>query len=82
MSRLKQRVISAIVALIIAIPIIILGGIPYYIGVIAVALIGYYELLRVRESERKISPIVKVLSALMYLLIVIVALSMLTVKWC
>ena len=68
---MKQRVISAIVALLIAIPIIILGGIPYYIGVVALALGGYYEMLRVRESEKKISPIVKFLSALVYILIVI-----------
>ena len=68
---MKQRVISAIVALAIAIPIIIIGGIPYQSGVVILALGGYYEILRVRESERKISPYVKFLSAFAYGLIVI-----------
>ena len=68
---MKQRVISAIVALIIAIPIIIIGGIPYYIGVVILALGGYYELLTVREREKKISPYIKFLSALTFALIVI-----------
>ncbi len=68
---MKQRVISALVALIIVIPIIIIGGIPYYIGVVLAALVGYYELLRVREKEKKISPYIKFLSALTYVLIII-----------
>ena len=68
---MKQRVISAIVALLIAIPIIIIGGIPYYIGVVILALGGYYELLTVREREKKISPYIKFLSALTFALIVI-----------
>ena len=67
---MKKRVISAIVALIIAVPIVILGGIPYYVGVGILGLIGYYELLRVRENEKKISIFVKVLSAIAYLLII------------
>ena len=67
---MKERVISAIVALIIAIPIIILGGVPYYIATCILALIGYYELLKVRENEKKISIYVKVLSAIAYLLLI------------
>ncbi len=67
---MKQRVISAIIALIIVIPLILLGGVAYYIGVSIIALIGYYELLKVRENEKKISPYVKFLSSVAYLLIV------------
>ena len=52
---MKQRVISAIIALLIAIPIIIIGKIPYYIAVAVASLIGYYEFLTVREKEKKIS---------------------------
>jgi phosphatidate cytidylyltransferase len=68
---MKERVISAIVALIIVIPLILIGGIAYYIGVSIIALIGYYEFLKVRENEKKITPYVKAISALAYLLIVI-----------
>ncbi len=68
---MKKKVISAIVALIIVIPLIIIGKIPYYIGVAILSLIGYYEILHVRENEKKISNYVKFLSAISYLLIVI-----------
>lgn len=68
---MKQRVISAIIAVIIIIPIILLGGIPYYIGVAILGLIGYYELLHVRENEKKMSVVVKVLSSITFLLILI-----------
>ena len=50
---MKKRVISAIVALIIVIPLIILGGYPYYIGVGIVSIIGFKEMLSVREKEKK-----------------------------
>ena len=68
---MKQRVISAIIALIIVIPIIIYGGLPYYLGVALVAAIGYYEMIKVREKEKKISNGVEVLSMISFLLIVL-----------
>ena len=68
---MKQRVISAIIALIIIIPIIIYGGLPYYLGVALVAAIGYYEMIKVREKEKKISNGVEVLSMISFLLIVL-----------
>ena len=39
--RMKQRVISAIVALLIAIPVILIGSYAYYVGVAVLAIIGY-----------------------------------------
>lgn len=68
---MKTRIISAIIALCIVIPLIIWGGIAYYIGVAILALIGYYEILTVREKEKKMTPYVKVFSAITYLLIVL-----------
>ena len=50
---MKQRVISAIIALIIVVPLIILGGIPYYIGMGVVSIIGFYEIIRVYEKEKR-----------------------------
>lgn len=66
---MKQRVISAIVALIIVIPIIILGGTVFYIGASLLALIGLYELLRVKDKIKKIPLTIKVLSVISYLLL-------------
>ena len=70
---MKQRIISAIVALIIVVPIIIFGGSAYYIGVGVLSAIGYYEMLRVREKEKKIDFSVKLLVLLSYMFIVMSA---------
>lgn len=70
---MKERVISAIVALIIVIPLIILGGYAYYIGVSILSIIGYFEILSVREKEKKINPVVKALTLVSYLSIVMSA---------
>lgn len=67
---MKTRVISAIVALIIIIPLIILGGYAYYIGVGILSIIAYYEILSVREKEKKIDGSIKLLVLVPYLLIV------------
>ena len=70
---MKERVISAIVALIIVIPLIILGGYSYYVGVGIISIIGYYEILNIREKEKKINPLVKALTLISYLCIVLSA---------
>ena len=70
---MKQRIISAIIALIIVIPIIIIGSYAYYVGVAVLAIIGYHEMLKVREKEKKINNQVKILSLIAYLFIIISA---------
>ena len=68
---MKQRVISALIAIAIIIPIIILGGITYYIGVGIISIIAYHEIISVREKEKKIHPLVKILTLVSYLVIVL-----------
>ena len=68
---MKQRVISAIIALIIVIPLIMIGGYTYYIGVGLLAVIGFYEMINVREKKRKFPLIVKCLSLISFLAIVL-----------
>lgn len=70
---MKQRVISAIVALLIVVPIIIYGSYPYYIGVAVLATIGYYEILKVRQREKKIDKFVQLIVLVSYLFIVLYA---------
>ena len=67
---MKQRVISAIVALIIVIPLIILGGYAYYVGVGVISIIGFFEMVKVREKEKKIDTSIKLLALVAYLCIV------------
>ncbi len=59
---MKKRVISAIVALAIIIPLIILGGIYFYLGAGLIGLIGFNELLTIREKKKKIPLLMKFLS--------------------
>lgn len=72
---MKKRVISAIVALIIVVPIIFIGGYTYYIGVGIISVLGFYELLKVREEEKKIPMVMKGITLLTYLAIVMSAIS-------
>ena len=72
---MKKRVISAIVALIIVVPIILIGGYAYYIGVGIISVIGFHELLKVREEEKKIPMVMKGITLLTYLAIVMSAIS-------
>ena len=48
---MKTRVISAIVALIILVPLIIVGGTAYNIGVYVIALLGLKEFLDIKTTK-------------------------------
>ena len=73
--RMKQRVISAIVALIIVLPLIYFGSYAYYVGIGILSIMGYYEILKVREREKKIDLNVKILTLISYLFIVLSAIK-------
>ena len=68
---LKVRIISAIVALIIVIPLLIIGGIPYYIGVGIIGIIGFNEMLTLIDKEKKLPTLVKYLSMLCFVLFIL-----------
>ena len=66
-SDLKIRVISAIVALIIVIPILILGGYWFYAGAGIISIIGFYEILMLRDNQKKIPSIMKIVASLCFM---------------
>ena len=68
---MKRRVISAIIALIICIPLLIIGGYPFYVGVSILSVIGYYEIINIRERERKVPLLIKLIGLVTYLMIVL-----------
>ena len=72
---MKKRVISAIVALVVVLPLILLGGYAYYIGVGIISVIGFHEIVTVREKEKKIPFVMKVITLFTYLCIVMSAVS-------
>lgn len=61
---MKQRVISAIVALAIVIPLFLLGKITWALGVAVVASFAYYETLGLKESHKPYPNYIKILGFL------------------
>lgn len=72
---MKKRVISAIVALIIVVPLLFLGGYWFYVGASIIGVIGFYEFLAVRENERKIPLVIKCLAMIAFALLMSCAVS-------
>lgn len=55
---MKQRIITAIIALLVFLPIIIIGNWPFTLFVYLLATIGIYELIRMRRIQKYIIPLV------------------------
>ncbi|MEG1149991.1 MAG: phosphatidate cytidylyltransferase [Bacilli bacterium] len=51
---MKTRIISAFVAAVLVIPLLILGGYPFYIGVGLLALLGYKEILDLKKDHKPV----------------------------
>jgi len=68
---MKQRVISAIVALIIVVPLVILGDIPYYVGISILSVIAFYEMNKVYAKEKEIPVYVQLIVLATYLCLII-----------
>ena len=47
---MKERVISAVIALLISVPLVLLGGIYFQIFVMVIGVIGLYELLKTKKN--------------------------------
>lgn len=69
---MKTRIISAIVAALIIIPLVIIGGYPYIIGVSILAILAYKEILDLKKSHGRIPNLI-VLLGLVGMLIVILS---------
>lgn len=67
---MKKRLISAAIALAIVIPLLIIGGIPLYAGIGVLAAQGYRELIKLKESHKKIPDFMQILGLLCLLLLV------------
>lgn len=49
---MKIRVISAVILLAIFIPLLLTGGLPYSVLMLAIALLGLHELLKIRKTKK------------------------------
>ena len=59
---LKTRIISAIIMIIIALPILLIGGIPFKFFAVILGLFALYELLKVKETEKEFPAFLKFIS--------------------
>ncbi len=59
------RVISAIVMLAIAVPLLIIGGEPFEIFMVVLSVLGLYELIHMREEKKKFPFLLKVFAYLL-----------------
>ncbi len=72
---MKKRVISAIIALIIILPIIFIGGSLYYAALGILSIIAYYEIINIYEKEKKLPIVMKSMALITYLFIVMSAIK-------
>lgn len=72
---MKQRIISAAIALAIFIPIIVYGGIIFKLAITILAIIGFREIINIRELKKKFPFFVKCLA---FLLLIVFTLNNVT----
>lgn len=68
---MKTRIISAIIVLLIAIPIILYGGGVYNLFIYIISLLGLKEFMNIKETKKKIPDFIKFISYIIMTLIVI-----------
>ena len=59
---MKQRIISAVVAFLIFIPVFLIGGITFNIAFYILTLLGLKEFMKVKEKEKKIPDFIRLIS--------------------
>ncbi len=72
---MKQRVISALIALALIIPIIIMGGNIFNIAVYIVALIGLKEFIDIKETKKQMPLFIKIMTIVFFTLLILYSFS-------
>ena len=68
---MKKRIVSALIASAILLPIILLGGKIFYLGLSLVSFIALFEIMKAKESEKVIPLEIKIIALLSFILILI-----------
>ena len=71
MLKMKEKVISAIIVLLVVIPIIMIGGNIYYIGLGLVSTLALKELVDIRQTKRKLPFGIKAIAYLAFIMVVL-----------
>ena len=69
---MKVRVISAIVALMICVPILLTGGIWYQLGVYVLSLLALKEFINIKQTKKEMPIFIRIISYIILSLIVLV----------
>ena len=72
---MKQRIISAIIAGVILIPILLIGGFVYDIAAIILALLGLKEFLNAREEKKELPIFINFISYIILVLLVVTGIN-------
>ena len=64
---MKTRIISAIVLVLVFVPILVIGELPFIGFMSILSILGLYELLKVRETKKKFPIVLKVVAYLLTL---------------
>ena len=78
---MKVRILSAVIAAAIVVPFIILGGIPFAIGVGVAALLGFKEVIDLKKSHKPIPILMVLISAVLYLILIYCNLKESSIVW-
>jgi phosphatidate cytidylyltransferase len=74
---MKQRLMSALVMIIICVPLLLIGGLPFRFGISILSIIGLYEIINANKNI-KIPDIIKLLSYILIILFVLLDISIIT----
>ncbi len=64
---MKSRVLSAILLVVIFLPLLIIGGIPFSILMGLIAVLAFYELIHIKETKKKLPLLIKLFA---YILVI------------
>ena len=62
---MKQRIISAVVAFMIFIPVFMIGGTIFNLAFYALTLVGLREFMKIREKDKKLPDFIRFIAYLM-----------------
>ena len=70
---MKKRIISAILILVVFIPFLLFGGLPFAIFMSIIGLLGLYELIHIRESRKEFPLITKFFVFILFALLMFIS---------
>lgn len=68
---MRQRVITAIIALAIALPVMIQGGMVFRLGIFVISLLALHEFLKVKQAKKELPLFISLISYIMMTLLVL-----------